>query len=247
MNVRLTHLPSISGTLQARNVLEQSLQHTTVEQWAFFWYTMSRTSDPSIVRSAIPQNLTLRIPQISGPGTQTSSSMPQKVSIKFWSVTNRIGRISERSPKSRVMSWRMNLAFASWKHRQRITRVSKMLFSHSLGASRSLLFYLSIHTDLGISRPVSLILKLILRARRLVVWLTVPFALNSPPTKQHQAVAHRIETPSCIPNGHYVLYTSRLGTHNNKMDCSALWPRCCIFVVFGVSHWTIFRGSVNIQ
>ena len=114
-----------------------------------------------------------------------------------------------------------------------------MLFSHSLGASPSLLFYLSIHTDLGISRPVSLILKLILRARHLAVWLTVPFALTSPPTKQHQAVAHRIETPSCIPNGHYVLYTSRLGTHNNKMVCSTLWPRCCIFIVFSVSHWTI--------
>jgi len=74
---------SISGTLQARNVSEQSLQHIIVERWAFFWYMMSRTSDPSTVRSAIPQNVTLRIRQISGPGTQTLSSMPQKVSIKF--------------------------------------------------------------------------------------------------------------------------------------------------------------------
>jgi len=127
------------------------------------------------------------------------------------------------------MSWQMNLAFASWRRRQRITRVSRMLFSRSLGASCSPLFYLLIHTDLGISRPVSLILKLILRARRLVVWLTVPFALTSPPTKQHQAVAHRIETPSCIPNGHSMLYTSRLGTHNNKLVCSTLWPRRCVF------------------
>lgn len=84
-------------------------------------------------------------------------------------------------------------------------------------------FCLSIHTDsfffffLGISRPVSLILKPILRARRLVVRPTVPFALTNPPTK-HQAVAHRIdEKPSCIPSGHYMSYTSRLGTHNKMV------------------------------
>ena len=44
----------MSGILQARNALEQLLQHITAERWAFFWYTMSRMSDLSIVRGAFP-------------------------------------------------------------------------------------------------------------------------------------------------------------------------------------------------
>ena len=59
-------------------------------------------------------------------------------------------------------------------------------------------FQLPIHTDLGISRLVLLILKPTLRVQRLAFRLTVPSVLTSPPIKQRQAVAHRNEMPSCI-------------------------------------------------
>ena len=137
--------------------------------------------------------------------------MPQKVLTKFLLATNRIGQISEQSPKSRAMSSRMNLAFASWRRQRRLMKVSRRHSSRSLGASFQTFSELSIYTDLGILRLVSLILKSILRARRLVLRLTVLFVLISPPTKQHQAVANGNETPSRIPSRQYILYSPRFG------------------------------------
>jgi len=99
-------------------------------------------------------------------------------------------------------------------------------------------FELLIHTDLGILRLVSLILKPMPRVRRLVFQLTVPFVLTSPPTKQCQAVAHRNEIPSCLvstPIWH-TLITIR------RPVCCTPWPLGVLYCSVKMHLCLTFRG-----
>ena len=148
--------------------------------------------------------------------------MPQKVLIRFLLVTNRIGRISEWSPKSRAMSLRMNLAFASWRRQRRLTKASRRHSSRLLGVSFPTFFKLSTHIDSGILRLVSLILKPMLRVRWLVFRPTALSVLTSPSAKHHQVVARRNETLSRIPSGciHLIWHALMI----KWPVCSVLWP-----------------------